>query len=48
MVEQARAAVRLLEVARDVLSELDLETVLERALEAAREVSGARFAALGV
>ena len=38
-------AVRL---ARDVLSELDLEVVLRRVLEAARELSGARYAALGV
>ena len=38
-------AVRL---ARDVLSELDLEVVLRRVLESARELSGARYAALGV
>src|ERR1700758_81627 len=38
-------AVRL---ARDVLSELDLEGVLRRVLESARELSGARYAALGV
>ena len=48
--EQANApdpldAVRL---ARDVLSELDLEVVLRRVLESARELSGARYAALGV
>jgi signal transduction histidine kinase len=41
----ARDAVRL---ARDVLSELDLELVLRRVLESARELSGARYAALGV
>jgi signal transduction histidine kinase len=39
------SAVRL---ARDVLSELDLELVLQRVLESARELSGARYAALGV
>ncbi|HUA02565.1 MAG TPA: GAF domain-containing protein [Solirubrobacteraceae bacterium] len=38
-------AVRL---ARDVLSDLDLEAVLRRVLESARELSGARYAALGV
>jgi len=38
-------AVRL---ARDVLSDLDLEVVLRRVLESARELSGARYAALGV
>jgi len=34
--------------ARGVLSELDLEVVLRRVLESARELSGARYAALGV
>jgi len=38
-------AVRL---ARDVLSELDVEVVLRRVLESARALSGARYAALGV
>jgi GAF domain-containing protein len=38
-------AVRL---AREVLSELDLELVLRRVLDAARELSEARYAALGV
>jgi signal transduction histidine kinase len=38
----------ILTVARSVLEQLDLETVLERVLEAAREVTGARYAALGV
>ena len=38
-------AVRL---ARDCLSELDVEIVLRRVLESARELSGARYAALGV
>lgn len=39
---------RLVEVGQDVLSELDLEGVLRRVAEAAREVTGARYAALGV
>jgi signal transduction histidine kinase len=38
----------VLDVARLVLSDLDLEVVLTRVLEAAREVSGASYAALGV
>lgn len=43
-----RAALGLLDVARGLLAELDLEAVLERVLEAARELTGARYAALGV
>jgi signal transduction histidine kinase len=43
-----RAALRVLEVARSVLAELDLDTVLERVLRAAQELTGARYAALGV
>jgi signal transduction histidine kinase len=39
---------RVLDVARGVLAELDLELVLERVAEAARELTGARYAALGV
>jgi signal transduction histidine kinase len=39
---------RLLDVGRDLVSELDLEVVLERVLEAARELTGAQYAALGV
>lgn len=39
---------RLLEVARELVSELDLEEVLAKVLEAARELTGARYAALGV
>jgi GAF domain-containing protein len=39
---------RLLEVGRGLVSEFDLETVLERVLEEARELTGARYAALGV
>lgn len=38
----------VLDVARDVLSDLDLDAVLERVVEAARELSGARYGALGV
>jgi signal transduction histidine kinase len=39
---------RLLIVGRELVSDLDLETVLERVLEAAVEVTDARYAALGV
>jgi signal transduction histidine kinase len=39
---------RLLEVGRSLVTELDLELVLERVIETAREVTGARYAALGV
>jgi signal transduction histidine kinase len=38
----------LLEIVRGVLAELDLDAVLDRVLEAARELTGARYAALGV
>ncbi len=38
----------LVEVARTVLSDLDLEAVLRRVLDAARDLCDARFAALGV
>jgi len=38
----------LLQVGRTVVSDLDVDAVLERVLEAAREVTGARYAALGV
>jgi signal transduction histidine kinase len=38
----------LLSVARSVLEQLDLEVVLARVLAAARELTGARYAALGV
>jgi len=38
----------LLEVARSVVTDLDLDSVLERVVGAAREVSGARYVALGV
>ena len=43
-----QAARGMLDVARSVLAELDLEVVLERVLESARELTGARYAALGV
>ena len=39
---------RLLAVGRTLTSELDLEAVLETVLEAARDVTGARYAALGI
>src|ERR1700691_3017647 len=45
--DQARLR-RLMEVGPWLLSELDLETLLDRLLETAREVTGARYAALGV
>jgi signal transduction histidine kinase len=43
-----RAARGVLDIARSVLTELDLEVVLNRVLESARELTGARYAALGV
>ena len=39
---------RLLDVGRELVTELDLSTVLERVLQTAREITGARYAALGV
>ena len=45
MDERARG---LLEVASGVLGELDLEVVIDRLLESARELTGARYAALGI
>jgi signal transduction histidine kinase len=39
---------RLLEVGRTLVSELDLQSVLRRVLETARELTGARYAALGI
>ena len=45
MDEQARS---LLDVAGSVLGELDLEIVVDRVLQSARELTGARYAALGV
>jgi signal transduction histidine kinase len=43
-----QATREVLEVARGVLEQLDTEQVLERVLDAARELTGARYAALGV
>jgi signal transduction histidine kinase len=42
------AARGVLEVARSVLGELDVDRVLDRVLESARELTGARYAAMGV
>jgi two-component system, NarL family, sensor histidine kinase DevS len=39
---------RLIEVGRSLVSRLDLEGVLDLVLEAARDVTGARYAALGI
>src|ERR1700733_6105342 len=39
---------QVLTVARSVLEQLDVEIVLHRVLDAARELTGARYAALGV
>jgi len=39
---------RLLEAGRSLVAELDLEVVLERLLGTARELTGARYAAIGV
>ena len=39
---------RLIDVGSEVVSELDHESVLQRVIEAAREFTGARYAALGV
>jgi len=39
---------RLIDVGRTLVAELDLEVVLQRMLEVARELTGARYAALGV
>ena len=41
-------AERLLDAGRSLVSELDLERVLERLIEVAREMTGARYAAIGV
>jgi signal transduction histidine kinase len=43
-----RAVRGVLDLARDVLAELDLDVVLERVLDSAQELTGARYAALGV
>jgi signal transduction histidine kinase len=39
---------RLIAVGRGLLAELDLDVVLDRVLETARELTGARYAALGI
>jgi two-component system, NarL family, sensor histidine kinase DevS len=39
---------RLLDVGRSMISELEPEAVLQRLLEVARELTGARYAAIGV
>ena len=39
---------RLLEVGRALMSELDQAAVLEQVLQYAREITGARYAALGI
>jgi signal transduction histidine kinase len=39
---------RLLEVGRSLVTELDLDVLLDRVLETARELTGARYAALGI
>jgi signal transduction histidine kinase len=45
---EPRRLERLLAVGRSLVSELDLEVVLNRVLEAARDLTGARYAALGI
>jgi signal transduction histidine kinase len=42
------SAARLVEAGRSLVAALDLEVVLERLLETARELTGARYAAIGV
>ena len=44
----ADQAERLLDAGRALVAELDTEVVLERLLETARELTGARYAAIGV
>ena len=44
----ASRTIRLLEVGRSLVAELDLDAVLDRVLEAAREITGAQYAALGI
>ena len=45
---EERALRTLIELGHGVLEELELEPVLQRVLEVARELTGARYAALGV
>src|SRR4051794_19720900 len=40
--------IRLIDVGRSLVSELDLEALLERLVEVARELTGAQYAALGI
>jgi signal transduction histidine kinase len=40
--------IRLLDVGRSLVSELDLEVLLRRVVDVAREVTGAQYAALGI
>ena len=47
-VQDDHRLVRLIEVGRSLLSELDLDIVLDRLLETARDLTGARYAALGI
>jgi GAF domain-containing protein len=39
---------RLIDAGRSLVSELDLESLLRRVLETAAEVTGARYAAVGI
>jgi signal transduction histidine kinase len=39
---------RLLDVGRELVTQLDLSVVLDRVLETAREITGARYAAIGI
>lgn len=48
MTRHDETLMRLIEVGRTLVAELNHETVLARILEAAREITGARYAALGV
>jgi signal transduction histidine kinase len=43
-----RRLARLIDVGRSLLSELDLDVVLDRVLETAADLTGARYAALGI
>jgi signal transduction histidine kinase len=47
-VAEARRAHRLVEIGSSLVAELDLDAVLREVVEAARELTGARYAALGV
>jgi signal transduction histidine kinase len=44
----AKTLTRLIDVGRGLLSELDLDTLLARMLEVARELTGAQYAAVGI